>query len=218
MATNGCQWLPLYQWQHTFGKQMPVRRWEYISTVLTCPTSWFCATSPRRSLGRRHSTGPQWAVCRREGSPCLFHWGCPQTEGDQGGRLSAQLPLSTQLPSGWQEPRKDGKEREWLAAQVTWYDIITEPTQVIPVAWAIMGGARSPMITKKAMQVPKFSPITLQQYNSVYKVDDHYHIIQNTHLTAVAYFPIFPYTPRAVGNDKSTTWHCDRITHSPRFS
>ena len=35
-------------------------------------------------------------------------------------------------------------------------------TGFIAVACAMMGGARSPMMTKKAMQVPKFRPITLQ--------------------------------------------------------
>lgn len=35
-------------------------------------------------------------------------------------------------------------------------------THRMPVAWATMGGARSPMMTKKAMQHPRLRPITLR--------------------------------------------------------
>ena len=48
-----------------------------------------------------------------------------------------------------------------IVGYILWYISSYLLTHCIPVAWATMGGAKSPIMTKNAMHVPIFSPITL---------------------------------------------------------
>ena len=48
-----------------------------------------------------------------------------------------------------------------IVGDILWNILSYLLTHCIPVAWATMGGARSPIMTKNAMHVPIFSPITL---------------------------------------------------------